>query len=165
MILLEFADFVVDYFEGELMYAKKHTSDGLIVTAWPGTLVGEVATNLKVDTGAKISTEIMNTWLSAVFDAKKILYDTYFWQWSSIKKKIYFVDAQPVITISDKDKKTLLTYFSALHFGDEQTAAACLLNMCESTDATLDLAERLVSLTRANKAHVFEAGIAILTRR
>ena len=149
------------------MAVKKKNSDGLLFSASPGISLYDSHKVLKQAKAADVSRAIMQTWLNCIFEKQSLLYDLFAWEWATHRNKvdeshIVFSDVHPVVKISDKDKRVLLTYFLAIHIGDEQTAAACLVNMCDATNSTLDFAERLVSDHCAMARHPFEAGIAIL---
>ncbi len=174
LILGEFADFVVDYFTGNSLSISRRNKDGFIVPAARGVLLSDTKKVLKETeaTGAEVSQLIMQTWLYSVFEKQELLYDIFFWEWvgttgvnhEARANAISAIDAQPIVVINDKERRTLLSFFTAIHKADEQTAAACLINMCNATNASLDLAERLVSVNRATDfpRHPFESGVRIL---
>lgn len=161
-IICEFADFIVDYFSDSELPTLRKTDSGVLFSAKHGTLLTDVKKVLKHENASVVAEKTVTHWLSNLFENKILLYDLYSWQWSGSKAGVSYQDIEPIVQISDREKKTILTFFTALAKNDEQTAAACVISMCESTDASLDLAERLVSGHHYKQRHVFESGIAIL---
>lgn len=162
-IISEFTDFVVDYFINnncKTLLTVKKNDNSEIYNSPNGILITQVKDVLKNDSAKNVATHLMKNWLNAVFVKKELIYDLYSWQWY---KGISYTDREPYVTLDNTDIKLILTFFTALSSADEQTAASCLVGMCNTPNLEFDLAHRLVSGHRSKQEyHVFETGINIL---